>query len=82
MRTVMWDVDTLDWTRIPPEEIRRRAVEGLHAGAVVLMHGINARTPEAVPLIVEDARRLGYDLVPVGDLPPAAPARTARAGGR
>lgn len=68
MSTVIWDVDTVDWSNPGPGAIYSRAVGGAHPGAIVLMHdggGYRGQTVAALPGIVSTLRSRGYDLVTV-----------------
>jgi peptidoglycan-N-acetylglucosamine deacetylase len=60
---VLWDIDTSDYAGIGPDEIVRRALSQLHAGAVVLLHDGVARsgdTVAALPRIIDEARARGF----------------------
>lgn len=63
LHTAMWTVDTRDWTRPGAAEIARRALDGLHPGAVILFHdggGDRSQTVAALPRILEGIRAAGY----------------------
>ncbi|MFG3441183.1 polysaccharide deacetylase family protein [Nonomuraea sp. NPDC047897] len=74
---VGWDVNTVAPAetagaatagRPKAETIARRAVEGAHDGAVILLHDTSGAAVDAVPAIVEGLRGKGYALVTVGEL--------------
>jgi peptidoglycan/xylan/chitin deacetylase (PgdA/CDA1 family) len=68
MSTVLWDVDTRDWSLPGAGAIYSRAVEGAHPGAIVVMHdggGNRAQTLAALPRIIRTLRARGYKLVTV-----------------
>ncbi len=65
---VLWNLDTSDWTDISAEVIAARVISAAADGTIVLMHMSATHTWQAVPVIVEGLRALGYDLVTVGDL--------------
>lgn len=65
---LMWSVDTLDWRYRIPAEIHKRALAGVHDGAVILMHDIHATTITAVPGIIDALRGAGYEMVTVEEL--------------
>jgi peptidoglycan/xylan/chitin deacetylase (PgdA/CDA1 family) len=73
MNTVLWDVDTEDWTDWSSVD---SVVEGTKAntrpGSIILMHdGGDARrdkTIEALPRIIDDLRAEGYSFVTVSEL--------------
>jgi peptidoglycan/xylan/chitin deacetylase (PgdA/CDA1 family) len=71
VRTAMWDIDTLDWTRPGVHMLYRNAVRSTKPGQIVLMHdGGNDRsqTVEALPLIIEDLRAKGFTFVTMDEL--------------
>lgn len=77
--SVLWDVDTVDWTRPGPDQIVSTAVSQASPGSIILMHdggGDRGGTITAVPKIVKALRDQGYDFATVGDLvisdPPGA----------
>jgi peptidoglycan/xylan/chitin deacetylase (PgdA/CDA1 family) len=61
--TVLWDVDTRDWTNPGPSAIVSRAVQPARAGSIILLH-VKPQTARALPLIIRSLRRRG--LTPVG----------------
>lgn len=66
--TVTWSVDPRDWSGISAVDIVTSVLSDLHPGAIVILHdGGEDRnsTVEAVPLIVEGARLMGYSEVPL-----------------
>jgi peptidoglycan/xylan/chitin deacetylase (PgdA/CDA1 family) len=73
MNTVLWDVDTEDWTDWSSVE---SVVEGTklntQPGSIILMHdGGDARrdkTIEALPQIIDELRAEGYEFVTVSEL--------------
>jgi peptidoglycan/xylan/chitin deacetylase (PgdA/CDA1 family) len=73
MNTVLWDVDTEDWTDWSSVD---SVVEGTRAnaqpGSIILMHdGGDARrdkTIEALPRIIDELRAEGYSFVTVSEL--------------
>lgn len=64
---VLWSVDTIDWQRPSPNIIVRRVVGKAHNGAIVLMHP-TAPTVEALPEIIKQLKKQGYNFVTVGEL--------------
>ncbi len=67
---ILWDVDTEDWKNRDAAITTRRAVEGAHRGAIVLMHDIHPSTAKALPGIIDQLKSQGYTLVTVSDLIP------------
>lgn len=63
MATVLWTADSQDWKDTGPDVVRRRVVERLAPGAVVLMHSTKAATVAALPAILEEGERQGFRFV-------------------
>ncbi|GEM_PF-1542649 len=60
---VNWSIDTYDWQKPPPDQIRRRVLDNTYGGAIVLMHsggGDRSRTVAALPGIIAELRDKGY----------------------
>lgn len=67
MTTIMWDVDTRDWTTPGAGAIRSRATS-VRSGSIVLMHdggGNRSQTVAALPGIISELKGRGYELVTV-----------------
>lgn len=67
MHTVLWSLDTVDWTLPGEETIVARIVDNLHNGAIVLMHP-TAQTPEALKAIIAGVRAQELEFATVSDL--------------
>ena len=68
MKTIQWDVDSLDWKDLTADEIFQRVTSKTQAGSIILFHNAAKNTPEALPSIIENLIGNGYRLVPVGEL--------------
>lgn len=68
--TVTWGTDSLDWMNPGVSTIIRRVVTRIHPGDIVLMHASDTckQTDLALPVIVQDLRRMGYHLVTLTQL--------------
>lgn len=69
--SVLWDVDTVDWTRPGTDQIVQTAVSNAQPGSIILMHdggGDRATTVAAIPRIVKELRAKGFEFATVGDL--------------
>ena len=64
---VNWDVDTGDWTGVPPAEIARRAIAGAKPGSIICMHTLWT-TQEAIPAMVKGLRAKGLEPVGLDEL--------------
>jgi peptidoglycan/xylan/chitin deacetylase (PgdA/CDA1 family) len=68
MLSVLWSVDSQDYTQPGVDAIVQNVVDNVHPGAIVLMHdagGVRTQTLAALPLIVRQLRRDGYRFVSV-----------------
>lgn len=71
---VNWDVDSLDWKGLRPEEITANVLDHVHPGAIVLQHSAGGHgqdlsgTVQALPVIIESLQKDGYELVTVPQL--------------
>lgn len=66
--TIQWDVDSLDWKNLMPDEICERVLKRVKPGSIVLFHNAALHTPEALPKIIETLQKDGYKIVPVSQL--------------
>jgi peptidoglycan/xylan/chitin deacetylase (PgdA/CDA1 family) len=74
-RTVMWDIDTIDWRPIandPPgptaDQMVAKVLGKAQNGSIVLMHLGGYETLAALPTIVDGLRTAGYDLVTLDEM--------------
>lgn len=71
---VNWDVDSLDWKGLHPDEIKANVLDNVHPGAIVLQHSAGGHgqdlssTVQALPAIIESLQRDNYELVTVPQL--------------
>ena len=68
MYTIQWDVDSLDWKDLSADDIHSKVVSKVKEGSIVLFHNAALHTPEALPTIIEDLLKDGYEFVTVGEL--------------
>jgi len=74
-RTILWDIDTIDWRPIkndPPgptaDEIVAKVLGNAKGGSIVLMHLGGYETFKALPRIVDGLTAAGFDLVNLDQL--------------
>ncbi len=62
LRSVMWNVDSLDWADPVPESIVQRVLREVERDerGIILMHDIQARTVDALPRIIVGLKLRGY----------------------
>ena len=68
MTVVQWDVDSLDWKGLSALDIKRRVLEKVEPGSIVLFHNAAENTPEALPGIIESLLADGYRIVPISQI--------------
>jgi len=84
LRSMMWNVDSLDWSDPIPKSIAARVLGelGKQQRGIVLFHDIHARTVEALPLVLDQLKAEGYRFAAWKDgkiVPVDAPAADAAA---
>jgi len=67
MYTVLWSLDTIDWTLPGEDKIVERIVNNLHNGAIILMHPTE-QTPGALRQIIAGIKEQGLQTVTVSEL--------------
>ncbi|GGH39928.1 polysaccharide deacetylase family sporulation protein PdaB [Paenibacillus segetis] len=67
---IQWDTDSQDWMNKGVQTIVDRVVNKAHPGDIVLLHASDSvkQTHEALPIIIDELRKKGYDFVSVSDL--------------
>ena len=62
LRSVLWNIDSLDWSDPIPESIVHRILQELdHAGhGIILMHDIHPKTVIALPMLLDELIKRGY----------------------
>ena len=68
MKTIQWNCDSLDYTKISVEEIVNRVVNGTQNGSVILFHNGVENTAESLDRILTNLEKQGYSFVSVNDL--------------
>lgn len=66
-QTIMWSIDTIDWKRPHSEVIKKRVLNKLHNGAIILMHPTEP-TAKALPDLIRKIHERGYSIVTVSEL--------------
>ena len=66
--TIQWSVDSIDWKGLSAEEIVERVTGKTKSGDIVLLHSGAEHTAEALPIILENLKAQGTELVPVSQL--------------
>src|SRR5699024_3218944 len=65
-----WSIDSEDWRGISKEEIKKRVLNDMHPGSIVLMHaaGNVPGTPEALDELLTYLKKNGYQFVTIPDM--------------
>lgn len=68
LKTIQWDVDTLDWKGLSGTEICNRVVNKVKNGSIILCHNNSEHILDALPLVLDRLLNMGYTVTSVGDL--------------
>ena len=68
LKTIQWDVDSLDWKDYSAQEIAQRVITKTQKGSIILMHNNGKNTPQALRLIILGLKNKGFDFVCVSEL--------------
>ncbi|SDF11527.1 polysaccharide deacetylase family sporulation protein PdaB [Sporomusa acidovorans] len=69
-KTIIWNVDSLDWKNPGRDVIVARVMKRLKPGAIILMHASDTpvQTADALPILIDKIKAEGYSFVTVGEL--------------
>ncbi len=65
---ILWSVDTLDWKNQNTDSIISTTMSEVSDGAIILMHDIYPTTVNAVPVLIDELRKAGYEFVTISEL--------------
>lgn len=68
LKTIQWDVDTLDWKGLSASEIFERVKKSVKNGSIILCHNNSEHIVEALPLIINYLKTEGYQMVKISEL--------------
>lgn len=68
LKTIQWDVDTLDWKGFSGVDICERVMSKVKNGSIILCHNNSDHILDALPLMLERLLNAGYEVVSVGEL--------------
>ena len=68
--TIIWAVDSMDWMNPGATYIVERVSKLCFPGAIILFHASDSarETDQALPMVIENLRAAGYELMPLGQL--------------
>ena len=67
-RTILWDVDSLDWKHRSAAKTEGIIVSGTRSGSIILCHDIHKPTIDAMPATLDALRARGFKFVTVTEL--------------
>ncbi len=65
---VQWSIDTLDWKGLSTKEIYERVVTRAKSGDIVLFHNNSDHVLDALPLVLTELKRQGFEFVTLSNL--------------
>ncbi len=68
LKTIQWDVDSLDWKGLSAEAITTRILNGVKNGSIILCHNNSDHIIEALPMILDRLAKKGYKVGSIGEL--------------
>ncbi len=68
LKTIQWDVDSLDWKGLSAEAILARVKQSVKNGSIILCHNNSDHILEALPLIISFLKSEGYQMVKISEL--------------
>ena len=66
--TIQWDMDSLDWKDLSAKQICDRVLSRVKNGSIVLFHNQGLHTAEALPTIIKELKKQGYEFLTIGEL--------------
>jgi peptidoglycan-N-acetylglucosamine deacetylase len=69
-KIILWSIDTLDWSNRDQAMIQQNVLDNVRNGDIILMHTDNytIETAKAVPTIIKELKRRGFQIVDVATL--------------
>jgi peptidoglycan-N-acetylglucosamine deacetylase len=69
-KVILWSIDTLDWSQKEKEHIQKNIFDNVRNGDIILMHSDDDKTEtaRAVPTIIKELKRRGFEIVDVATL--------------
>ena len=68
LKTIQWDVDSLDWKGISAGEVTNRIMQKTKNGSIILMHNNADHVTESLRLSLDWLKMKGYKVTSVGQL--------------
>lgn len=68
LKTIQWDVDSLDWKGIGPAQVTERIMQKTKNGSIILMHNNADHVTESLRMSLDWLKMKGYKVTSVGEL--------------
>lgn len=68
LKTIQWDVDTLDWKGISEAKITSNAITKVKSGSIILCHNNSDNIVQALPGIIGSLQSRGYIFNTIGNI--------------
>ena len=68
LKTIQWDVDSLDWKGLSASEITSRVISKVRNGSIILMHNNADNVVDALRLTLSRLKVAGYKVTSISDL--------------
>ncbi len=68
LKTIQWDVDSLDWKGLSASEISKRVMAKVKNGSIILMHNNSDNILDALRLVLNRLQVSGYKVGAISDL--------------
>ncbi len=68
LKTIQWDVDSLDWKGLSASEILSRVKKSVKNGSIILFHNNSDQILEALPLVIDYLKQQGFSMVKMSNL--------------
>ena len=68
LKTIQWDVDSLDWKGLSAMEITNRIINGARNGSIILCHNNSDHILDALPMVLDRLQKKGFKVTNVGDI--------------
>lgn len=68
LKTIQWDVDSLDWKGISAEKIAANVLKKVQSGSIILCHNNADHIVDSLPTIITTLKSRGYKFVTISEL--------------
>ena len=68
LKTIQWDVDSVDWNKPTAEQITKKVLANTKSGSILLFHNDLQNTTEALPNILKGLKEKGFEFVTIDEL--------------